>query len=184
MNLNLQPVLREATTAAEAIAMIKEQPRAAGMIVLVADGTQATALEVTDKVVREFDAEDGVLIRTNHYFAPDLQDVVPTFEENPSSFDRHARVTEMVEQRYGRIGMHDILAIVSDHSLPPVHSICRHGDGDGESKTVSATISCPEDRTMWATLSNPCEAIQAIGLPGQYRARTAGDRSERTRREY
>ncbi|MGI8687846.1 MAG: C45 family autoproteolytic acyltransferase/hydrolase [Thermomicrobiales bacterium] len=166
LTLNLQPILRQARTATEAIQMIEEQPRASGMQVLVADGTRAVALEVTDQVVRAFDAEEGIVIRTNHYFAPDLQHLVPTYEENQSSYDRYARVREIVTEHYGHISMHDILAILSDHSLPPTDSICRHGDGDRRSKTCAATINCPEDRTMWATLGNPCEAIQAIGRPG------------------
>ncbi|HEX2988979.1 MAG TPA: C45 family peptidase, partial [Chloroflexota bacterium] len=135
LTLNLQPVLRMARTADEAVQMIKEQPRASGMHVLVADGSKAVALEVTDQVVREFEAVDGLLVRTNHYFAPDLQHLVPTFEENRSSYDRFARATEILRQRHGQIGMHDILRVVSDHSEPPIESICRHGDGDLQSKT-------------------------------------------------
>lgn len=166
LNLNLQPILRQACTADDAIRMIEEQPRASGMHVLVADGARAAALEVTNRVVRTFEAEEGILIRTNHYFAPDLQHLAPTFEENRSSFDRYARVRAIVGERYGHISMHVILAILSDHSLPPTDSICRHGDGDLQSRTCAATINCPEDRTMWAALGNPCEAIQAIARPG------------------
>ena len=167
LTLNLQPILRQARSTDEALRMIEDQPRGSGMHVLVADGTRAVAAEVTDTVVRTFDAEDGLLIRTNHYFAADLQHLAPTFEENHSSFDRHARATAMLRDAHGHIGMHDILSILSDHSpnLPEVDSICRHGDGDEESLTCAATIACPEDRTLWATLGNPCEAIQAIGYP-------------------
>jgi isopenicillin-N N-acyltransferase-like protein len=165
LTLNLQPILRQARTTDEAVRMIHEQPRASGMQVLVADGTRAVALEVTDTVIREFEVEGGLLVRTNHYLAPDLHHLAPTFEANRSSYDRYARATAMLQCRRGSIGMHDILAILSDHSMPPADSICRHGDGDLESVTCSATISCPEDRTMWATLGNPCEAIQAITRP-------------------
>lgn len=40
LNLNLQPILRQACTADDAIRMIEEQPRASGMHVLVADGAR------------------------------------------------------------------------------------------------------------------------------------------------
>lgn len=166
LTLNLQPILRCARSADEAIQMIKEQPRASGMQVIVADGKRAVALEVTDKVVREFDAEEGVLVRTNHYFAPDLQHLVPNPTEDRSTYDRYARAMEMLQQRHGQITMQDILRIMSDHSLPPADSICRHGDGEERSKTCAATISCPEDRTMWGVLTNPCRGIQAVGSPG------------------
>ncbi len=167
LTLNLQPILRCARSADDAIRMIKEQPRASGMQVLVADGNRAVALEVTDKVVREFEAEDGLLVRTNHYFAPDLKHLIPSYAENASSYDRYERATEMVRARHGEIGMADILRILSDHSLPPRESICRHGDGNEEAKTCSATISCPEDRKMWAVLTYPCQGIQAVAAPGE-----------------
>jgi hypothetical protein len=169
LTLNLQPILRQARSADEAVRMIDEQPRSSGMHVLVADGSRAVAVEVTDTLVRSFDAEDGLLVRTNHYFAPDLAYLKPTFAENHSSYDRHARAMLMLRKRHGDISMHDILSILSDHSpdFPEVDNICRHGDGDLESKTCAATIACPEDRTLWATLGNPCEAIQAIAGPGE-----------------
>jgi isopenicillin-N N-acyltransferase like protein len=167
LTLNLQPILRQAHTAAEAVQMIKDQPRASGMQVIAADGKEAFALEVTDKVVRVFPAEDGLLVRTNHYFAPDLQYLAPTPAEQRSTYDRYARASEMLRERYGQITMHDALRIVSDHAAPPADSICRHGDGVLQSKTCAASISCPEDRTMWAILTNPCEGIQAISQPGR-----------------
>ncbi len=167
LTLNLQPILRRARTADEAVQMIKEQPRASGMQVIVADGKRAVALEVTDKVVRECEAENGLLVRTNHYFAPDLQHLVPTFEEQRSTYDRYERAMELLQQRHGQIMMQDILRVMSDHALPPADSICRHGDGDEESKTCAVSIHCPEERTMWAILTNPCQGIQAIAAPGE-----------------
>jgi isopenicillin-N N-acyltransferase-like protein len=167
LHLNLQPILRQARSADDAVRMIEEQPRASGMHVLVADGQRAVACEVTDTQMRTFEAEDGVLVRTNHYFASDLQHLAPTFDENRSSFDRFERACGMLRQRHGSVAMADILTILSDHSAPPRDSICRHGDGDLESLTCAATIACPEDRTLWAALGPPCESIQAIGIPQQ-----------------
>lgn len=122
---------------------------------------------MTDKVVREFEAEDGILVRTNHYFAEDLQPLIPTRAEQRSTFDRYDRAMEMVKRRHGEITMHDILRIFTDHAEPPADSICRHGDGDTASKTCAVTIACPEDRTLWGILTNPCQGIQAVGLPGE-----------------
>ena len=135
------------------------------MHVLVADATRAVACEVTDVTVRTFEAEDGLLVRTNHFLASDLQHLAPSLQENRSSFDRFDRASAMLRQRHGHIAMADILTILSDHSEAPVDSICRHGDGDLESLTCAATIACPEDGTLWATLGPPCESIQAIGPP-------------------
>jgi isopenicillin-N N-acyltransferase-like protein len=165
LTLNLQPILRQARSADEAVRMIEDQPRASGMHVLAADGQRAIACEVTDTQVHTFEAEDGLLVRTNHYFAPDLQDLAPTRAENPSSFDRFERASSMLRKRHGDIAMADILTILSDHAAPPRHSICRHGDGDLESLTCAATVASPEDGTLWATLGPPCESIQAVGIP-------------------
>ncbi|HEX2987152.1 MAG TPA: C45 family peptidase [Chloroflexota bacterium] len=165
--LNLQPVLRYARNTDQAVEMIREQPRASGMNVLVADGIKAVALEVTDRVAHQFEPENGLLVRTNHFFAPDLQPIAPTFDENRSTYDRHARASEILRERHGRVSMHDILGILSDHAAPPMESICRHGGADGQSRTYAATINCPQDRTMWVTLGNPCEGIQAVGRPGK-----------------
>jgi isopenicillin-N N-acyltransferase-like protein len=165
LHLNLQPILRAARSADDAVRMIQNQPRASGMNVLVADGTRAVACEVTHTTVRTFEAEDGLLVRTNHFLASELQHLAPSFKENRSSFDRFDRASAMLRQRHGRIALADILTILSDHSEAPVDSICRHGDGDLESLTCAATIACPEAGTLWATLGPPCESIQAVGLP-------------------
>jgi len=164
--LNLAPVLRRARSADEAVRMITDQPRASGMIVLAADESRAAALEVTDREVRAFEPEKDLLVRTNHFCSPDFQHLMPTFEEYRSTYDRHARASQILRERCGRIGMHDILRILSDHAEPPVESICRHG-GDGKSQTYAATINCAQDRTMWVMIGNPCEGIQAVGRPGE-----------------
>ena len=154
--------------------MVKDQPRASGMIVLAADGKKAVAMEVTDREVRLFEPEDGLLVRTNHFFHPDLREITTTPEESPSSYARHARATELLKQRHGSIGLHDILRILSDHTplTGPLacqrisdDSICRHGDGDLTARTCGAVINCPEDHVTWGLLGNPCEGIQALGRP-------------------
>ena len=167
MTLNLQVALRQATTTAEAIEILREQPRATGMQVLVADGETAAALEVTDDELHVFEPEDGLLTRTNHYFAPELAHLKPTVEENRGTYDRYARASEIMQARRGEIGMPDLLRVLSDHAEPPTESICRHGDGDKEGRTIAATFVCPEDRLVWTTLGPPCLGIQALGRPGE-----------------
>ena len=164
--LNLQPVLRQARSVDEAVRLIREQPRASGMIVLAADESRAVALEMTDREVREFEPEDDLLVRTNHFSSPDFRHLMPTFEEYRSTFDRRTRAGQFLEERRGEIGPLDILRILSDHAEPPFESICRHA-GDGKSRTYAATINCPQDRTMWVTIGNPCEGIQAMSRPGE-----------------
>ncbi len=161
--LNVQPILQQAHSVDEAVRMIRDQPRASGMIVLLADDGRAIALEVTDREVREFPPVNDILVRTNHFFAPTLRHLRPTFDEYRSTYDRYARASEMLLKRHGHIGRPDILEILSDHAEPPIESVCRHGDGSRKSRTYAATIHCPQDRDMWALIGNPCEGIRAVG---------------------
>jgi isopenicillin-N N-acyltransferase-like protein len=164
---NLQPVLRHARSAEEAVQMVRQQPRVAGMNMTVADEHTAVALEITDTDVHVFEPEDGILVRTNHYLSPALQHLAPTREENHGTFDRYERAWEMATSRRGEIGTHDLVRMMSDHVAPPRQSICRHGDGDDAGQTYAAMVICPQDRTVWAMLGNPCEGMQAVGRPGE-----------------
>jgi hypothetical protein len=121
---------------------------------------------VTDDQLHVFEPEDGVLVRTNHYFSPELAHLRPTRDENHGTFDRFERATAIVQERRGSIGMADLLRVLSDHAEPPKESICRHGDGNPEGRTIAATFVCPEDRIVWTTLGPPCLGIQAVGRPG------------------
>jgi isopenicillin-N N-acyltransferase like protein len=162
--LNWQPVLRHARSVDEAVDMVRDQPRVAGMNAMLADAHKAVALEVTDTEVHVFEPEDGILVRTNHFLSPALQHLAPTFEENRGTFDRFQRAHEMAIQRKGSIAAMDLVRILSDHSAPPVESICRH---DGPGRTYAATVVCPQERTMWTAFGNPCEGMQAVGRPGE-----------------
>jgi len=162
---NLQPVLRYARSADEALQIVRDQPRVAGMNMMLADQDKAYALEITDTDIQVFAPEDGILVRTNHYLSPALAHLAPTPEENQGTYDRYARASEMVSRRHGDIGMPDMVRILSDHAEPPRESICRHGSGEGVGQTYAAMVICPQECTMWGLLGNPCEGIQAVGRP-------------------
>lgn len=165
--LNLQPLLRYARSVDDVIRMVREQPRVCGMLLVACDAERAVALEVTGDDVQVFEAEDGLLARTNHFLAPALREVAPTVGENRGTYDRRARACELARQRHSSISMHDILRILSDHAEPPIQSICRHPSASEDGATYAATIICPQDRRMWALFGNPCEGIQAVGAPGE-----------------
>lgn len=162
--LNWQPVLRRARSVDEALDMIREQPRVAGMNAMLADANKAVAVEVTDNRVQVFEPDDGILVRTNHFLSPALQHLAPTVEENRGTFDRYQRAHMLATERRGSINHMDLVRILSDHSKPPVESICRH---DGPGRTYAATVVCTQDRTMWTAFGNPCEGMQAVGRPGE-----------------
>lgn len=162
---NLQPVLREARSAQEAVDIVREQPRVAGMNMIIADPSSAYALEITATGVEVFEPEDGVLVRTNHYHAPSLRHLAPTPEENRGTFDRYARASEMVSSRRGQIDANEMVGILTDHAMPPAESICRHGGGTGVGRTYVGMVMCPQDRTLLALFGNPCEDHRAVAGP-------------------
>jgi isopenicillin-N N-acyltransferase-like protein len=164
--LNLQPVLRHARSVDQAVEIIRAQPRVAGMLAMVADGRRAVALEVTDSDVFEFEPQDGILVRTNHFLSPELRPLAPTLDENHGTYDRFARACELATRYSGLHSVHTLLGILSDHAEPPRESICRHAGGQTSGQTHAATVVCPQEHTMWTAFGNPCESLQAAGRPG------------------
>jgi isopenicillin-N N-acyltransferase like protein len=163
---NLQLVLRYAHSAEEGVQIVRDQPRVAGMNMLIDDERTACALEITDSHVEVFEPDDGILVRTNHYLSPALAHLAPTPSENPGTFERYARASEMAVARHGQLGTEDMLAILSDHAEDGRESICRHANGvEGVGQTYAAMVICPQDRQVWALFGNPCEGIQAVGRP-------------------
>ncbi|HEV7663274.1 MAG TPA: C45 family peptidase [Chloroflexota bacterium] len=167
--LNWQPVLRHARSVDEALLMIREQPRVAGMLAMLADSSRCVGLEVTASDIHVFEPEDGLLVRTNHFLSPELRELAPTIEENHGTYDRARRAEELARRGRGAHSVHTLFGILSDHADnsadSSTESICRHaGDGSG-GQTYAATVVCPQDKTMWTAFGNPCEGFQAVGQP-------------------
>jgi isopenicillin-N N-acyltransferase-like protein len=163
--LNLQPVLKSARSVDDALHIIRQQPRLVGMNAMLADDHTAVAIEVTGDAVYCFEPRDGILVRTNHFLAPELREVAVRPDENCGTFERYARAEQMVRRRAPEVGMPDILRILSDHQPPGTESICRHAGPGSQGQTHAATIICPQDRQMWAVFGNPCESITSLGRP-------------------
>jgi isopenicillin-N N-acyltransferase like protein len=155
--LNLQPLLRHASSVDEVMEQVREQPRLVGLNLMAADRRRAVALEVTDGVVHVHEPEDGLLVRTNHYLSPELAHLAPTRAENPGTFERFERATALARARRGRLGREDVWLILRDHATPPIESICRHATPRNSARTCSATVMCPQDGSLSASLGPACE---------------------------
>jgi isopenicillin-N N-acyltransferase-like protein len=156
--LNLQPLLRHASSVEDVIHQVREQPRLVGLNLMAADRRRAVALEVTDRAVHVHEPPAGVLVRTNHYLSPELAHLAPTRAENPGTFERFERAIALARARHGRLGRDDVWLILRDHATPPTESICRHTTPRNSARTCSATVICPQDGSLAATLGAPCEA--------------------------
>jgi isopenicillin-N N-acyltransferase-like protein len=156
--LNLQPLLRQASSVDQVIEQVREQPRLVGLNLMAADRRRAVAVEVTDRAVHVHEPEAGLLVRTNHYLSPALAHLAPTRAENPGTFERFERASALARARHGRLGREDVWRILRDHATPPAESICRHATPGNPARTCSASVMCPQDGSLSATLGAPCEA--------------------------
>jgi isopenicillin-N N-acyltransferase-like protein len=150
-------LLRTCTTIDEFHTGLEQHGRAANLNLACADATGAmAALEVSqDRVVR-VDAQDGFLVRTNHFHAPELVQHNPTPEEYESTYQRYETATAFVEKE--PVSQDRMWAIVGSHEHSPTGCICRHREQvqDGSVTTYAAVSSWPEGR-MEAWVGYPCQ---------------------------
>ena len=157
--LNIHLLLRNCQTVDEAIILIKKLPVMNGLNVILADKDKACIVEITkDKIVTEFDEGRGILFRTNHYVSEELKQLNPEPSAYASTFMRRERIAQLLEESYGHIRFQDLFRILSDHK-DGINGICRHPQGSVLAKTVSTTLFVIEDKELWTTLGNPCEAL-------------------------
>jgi isopenicillin-N N-acyltransferase-like protein len=114
--LNLQPLLRQASSVDEVIEQVREQPRLVGLNLMAADRRRAVALEVTDRAVHVHEPAAGLLVRTNHYLSPELAHLAPTRAENPGTFERFERASALARARHGRFAREDVWRILRPRS--------------------------------------------------------------------
>lgn len=129
---------------------------------LVADKSGASVFEMIDESYDIINDQDGLLMRSNHFLSPRLQDYNPTFQQYPSTFCRYERGMEYLKEHNGAIRFQDLLEICSDHKNG-VNSICRHDDKVGPT-TSFVCINVLEDNQVWTIFGHACQAIQLDGF--------------------
>lgn len=158
--LNSHLILERCRTVDEAISYLEQEKRMSGMNFVIADREKAAAVEVTADRVCVIPDEDGLIVRSNHYLAPELVHLNRTPDEYSSTYKRYERAMHFLQQKYGKIQFQDMLAIASDHENGYQDSLCRHGAAENASTTVYSSIIVLEDFQVWTSLSNMCEAIR------------------------
>ena len=147
-------MLRERTVEAALEAGLKP-PRASSRNLILgdADGNIANAEMAVDSeaVLR---SDDGVLIHTNHFTAPELTGTDRYIPE--SSCHREERMRQLLSDARRPISVEDIQDFYRDHDGWP-GSICAHPTERGTSKTVASLISEPASGRLHATFGSPCE---------------------------
>jgi len=158
--LNSRHILEKCRTVEDAVDYLNNEPRMSGMNFVVADKHRAAALEVTRDRVIVSGNDDGIIVRTNHYVAPELRHLNPDAESYPSTYKRYERAVSFLRSRAGAIRFQDMLEIATDHENGPVNTICRHAAEPGGAVTIYCSIMIPEDGQVWTSLINPCEALR------------------------
>ena len=163
MFVNIHLPLAHCKNVAEVLEYLKTSPRMNGLNIIAADKNDAVVIETTrDGMVVAHDDGSGVLYRTNHYLFEEYVALNPDFADYPSTFMRHARIGELLEERRTRGGIRfqDLYRILSDHKNEPVNAICRHPNALTPSETVSTSLVCVEDGELWTTPGNPCQHLE------------------------
>ncbi len=110
--------------------------------------------------------EGGRLAHTNHFLDPDALGVVePSIEKNPHSYERLARMRQLLESgrraggQVGRITVEDLQGFLRDHRGWP-YSICHHPDpAEPPEERYATVISAVMDlhaRTLHLSDGPPC----------------------------
>ena len=100
------------------------------------------------------DAEDGVIIHTNHFRSPSLAPEEALLASLPDSAWRQRRMEALLADRHGRITIDDLKRALSDHDHWPT-SICRH---ESEVRTIASIIAEPEQGRLHVAVGNPCSS--------------------------
>jgi isopenicillin-N N-acyltransferase like protein len=135
------------------------QHRAAGYNhLLVHESGEMYSIEVSARKFEILYAHDGVMVHTNHYLEPGMQQVEKDPEELISSRVRYFRASRLLSQN-NKHTIKSLQTIQQDHVNIP-NSICNHnieGDPLDREKTINAMVIDLNMREMHIAWGNPCQ---------------------------
>jgi isopenicillin-N N-acyltransferase-like protein len=156
--INSHLLLRGSSSVDDVWSRLQAHPRVTGLNIVVADRNTGAAFEATAEGAVRHDADDGVIVRSNHYMAPELNELSPWPDEHPSSYHRYATATSIARARHESWQENQMIGLLGDHDGYPQRSICRHSENGGGADTVYASIATLPDGTFWTILDHPCQA--------------------------
>jgi len=131
----------EQRTVAECVALFQRHPVCSAANTVLCDGQgEILSLEIRPEGAAPYRGEHpDAIIHTNHYLSAEFRPLETG--SLPDSFPRHARMSALVREHWGRITVETLQAFLADHAGDPA-GICRHGAGDMH--TTSGHIAEPE----------------------------------------
>ncbi len=155
----MMQVLEAHGSVSSAVDYLRSVPRLGRNNLILADAEGHLAVfEIGHHRHGLFEAEDGVLVNTNHFVSSELQDSfvdtnAPRAKGN--SFRRYDKVAGELRKARGRIGVPFAQRLMASHA-GPLASICRHPTAGSKSATISASIFLPAQRRMLFCHGLPC----------------------------
>lgn len=121
---------------------------------------EAIDVEAATDIVNVLSPQEGCLVHTNHFVAPDAIGIEEPPDENRRfSCLRQERMMDFLRQSDG-IELSQIQNWLQDHTNAP-RSICRHENPeapvDEQYRTVTSIVMDLNRRTLWATAGPPCQ---------------------------
>lgn len=150
-----------ATTLSDAVRMVLAPQRAAGYNHLLAhESGEIISVEVSARKFGILYAYDGVMVHTNHYLDPKMQEIEYEPDELIGTRMRHFRAMRLLKRTTSH-SLKTLKSIQRDHMNYP-NSICNHVTEDiaplDREKTINALIIDLTARAMHIAWGNPCEA--------------------------
>jgi len=159
----LKRMMLEQRTVGEVLTLLDRYPVASsGNYVLRGGCGNYCNVEVTpDGYATNCPGEEGFVAHSNHFLCSPWACPENYESSLKDSFPRLHRMHSLIQNRFGQIGVDDVIEFLSDHENEPT-SICRHthehnDHPGGAGKTVCALIAEPEGGRMHVCKGNPCQ---------------------------
>lgn len=124
-------------TLAEAVAAIVEAPRVGAHYYYVAGPDQlAVGLECSATCAVPREVASGTFVHCNHALTTEIA-ALEVERPTPSSHHRQSRLSELLQNHAGSIGLADLKRFLSDHEGGPDRCLCRH---DYEEVSTNAVV--------------------------------------------
>jgi hypothetical protein len=158
----MMQILEQHESVRSALEYLRGAKRMGGSNLVLADAQGDLAVfEVGYRNCGVIEADDHIVVNTNHFVNPDLKDQF--VDTNPpetkgSTFHRHNKLKDELRGSYGEIGVELARRLMAFHG-GPLDSICRHLDVFTGKKTgtISTAIYLPAERKLLFRHGRPCE---------------------------
>ncbi len=127
LHLILREALESPRLSLAAAAVYRAERANAGNYLLARANGRAISLEAAPSDVGVLHPEGGLLVHTNHFITPHLQEGDTGILDSESTQLRYSRALQMLRARVGAITVETLQEVLRDHFHRP-NSICRHPD--------------------------------------------------------